>query len=81
MDLLTLNMRSLSNLTEQFHTTLSHYGPARKARSIKVESHNLHYHLNNLNAEQNPSNQLNSYNMYNHGCCLKQLASYLLNTL
>ena len=37
------------------YSTLSHYGPAKKARPIKAGSHDLYYHINDLNAEKIPA--------------------------
>ena len=34
-------------------STLPHEGPAKKARPIKAESHNLYYHMNDLITEKN----------------------------
>ena len=41
-------------VVEQLIST-SHYRSAKKAWPVKAWSHNLHYHINDLNTEKNPS--------------------------
>ena len=40
---------------KQYSSTLSHQGAVKKASPVKAGSHNLDYHINDLNAEKNPS--------------------------
>ena len=51
----TLATQPFVDIFISFHSRLSHQGPAKEARPIKAGSHYLHYHLNNLNTEKNPS--------------------------
>ena len=48
---------NVTHMHKPYLSTLSNQGPAKNATPVKAGSHDVHYHINDLNTEKIPAQQ------------------------